>query len=218
MRIQAVVFDVGETLVDETRAWSDWADWLGIPRLTFLAAVGGAIARGAADHRAPFYLFRPGIDLDAERRLRASAGRGSDIWREDFYPDVEPTLRALSAAGYRLAIAGNQPSRAEALLGELPVPLEFAASSESWGVEKPDPAFFVRIVDELGLPPEEVAYVGDRIDNDVRPAAAAGLQAIFVRRGPWAWIQAGRSDPPEAALVVESLAALPAALARLAPG
>jgi FMN phosphatase YigB (HAD superfamily) len=212
-----VVFDVGETIVDETRAWSEWADWLGIPRLTFLAAVGAAIARGAADHRAPFYLFRPGIDLAAERRLRDAAGRGSDFWREDLYPDVEPTLQALSAAGYRLAISGNQPSRAEAILAGLSVPLEFAASSESWGVAKPDPAFFARIVDELGLPPNEVAYVGDRLDNDIRPAAAAGLQAIFVRRGPWAWIQAGRSNPPEAALVVETLAALPAALAGLAP-
>jgi FMN phosphatase YigB (HAD superfamily) len=50
------------------------------------------------------------------------------------------------------------------------------------------------------------------VDNDVRPAAAAGLMAVFVRRGPWAWIQAGRDDPPEADLVVGSLADLPSAL------
>ncbi len=30
--IHAVVFDVGETLIDETRAWGVWADHLGIPR------------------------------------------------------------------------------------------------------------------------------------------------------------------------------------------
>jgi hypothetical protein len=29
----------------------------------------------------------------------------------------------------------------------------------------------------------EVAYVGDRVDNDVLPAAAAGLAAIAIRRG-----------------------------------
>jgi FMN phosphatase YigB (HAD superfamily) len=217
VRIRAVVFDVGETIIDETRAWSDWADWLGIPRLTFLAAVGAAIARGATDHRAPFYLFRPGIDLAGERRLREASGRSDDLRRDDLYPDAEACLETLAAAGYRLAIVGNQPSRTEALLRELGVPLAFAASSESWGVAKPDPAFFARIVDELGLPAAAIAYVGDRLDNDVRPAAAAGLQAVFIRRGPWAWIQAGRTDPPEAALVVESLAALPGALATLAP-
>ena len=69
------------------------------------------------------------------------------------------------------------------------------------------------LVDELALQPSEVAYVGDWVDNDIRPAAAAGMVAVFVRRGPWAWIQAGRSDPPEAELTVESLADLPVALA-----
>ncbi|HKQ17730.1 MAG TPA: HAD family hydrolase, partial [Solirubrobacterales bacterium] len=79
----------------------------------------------------------------------------------------------------------------------------------AWGLHKPDPAFFSRVAAELGLPPEEIAYVGDRVDNDVRPAKAAGMLAVFVRRGPWGWIQAGREDPPEADLVVASLAELP---------
>jgi len=34
------------------------------------------------------------------------------------------------------------------------------------------------------------------------------MVGVFVRRGPWAWIQAGRMDPPEASLTVESLAEL----------
>ena len=81
--------------------------------------------------------------------------------------------------------------------------------SAAWGLHKPDPAFFARIAEELGLPPEAIAYVGDRVDNDVRPARAAGMLAVFVRRGPWGWIHAGREDPPEADLVVDSLAELP---------
>ena len=43
-----VVFDVGETLVDETRVWSTWADVVGIPRLTFMAVLGAVIARGGS--------------------------------------------------------------------------------------------------------------------------------------------------------------------------
>ncbi len=38
--MKAVVFDVGETLVDETRYWDEWADWLGVPRFTFFAVLG----------------------------------------------------------------------------------------------------------------------------------------------------------------------------------
>ena len=41
------------------------------------------------------------------------------------------------------------------------------------------------------------------------------MQAIFIRRGPWAWIQSPVDDPPEGALTVNSLAELPAALAGL---
>ncbi len=36
MPIRAVCFDVGETLIDETRHWGEWADFLGVPRLTLL--------------------------------------------------------------------------------------------------------------------------------------------------------------------------------------
>lgn len=87
-----------------------------------------------------------------------------------------------------------------------------------WGVEKPDLRFFERIATELDLPPAEIAYVGDRVDNDIRPAAAAGMRAIFIRRGPWAWIQAPRDDPPEAAATIASLAELPDAFGRALAG
>jgi HAD superfamily hydrolase (TIGR01662 family) len=213
--LRAIVFDVGETLVDETRVWSAWADWIGIPRLTFLAVCGASIAGGNLDHQAPLWTFRPELDLGEELRKREAAGVGDRITADDLYPDAVPCLRTLHAAGYRIGVVGNQPARAEGALAALGLPLDFVASSESWGVEKPDPRFFERIATELDLPAGEIAYVGDRIDNDVRPAAAIGMQAIFVRRGPWAWIQSPLDDPPEAALTVSSLAELPAALARL---
>ncbi|MGZ8514548.1 MAG: hydrolase, partial [Candidatus Limnocylindrales bacterium] len=72
--IRAVVFDVGETLVDETAIWGDLADWLGVPRLAFFGALGAVIARGG-DHCEVFELVRPGIDVAAEERARLAAGR-----------------------------------------------------------------------------------------------------------------------------------------------
>ena len=68
--------------------------------------------------------------------------------------------------------------------------------SAAWGLHKPDPAFFARVAAELGLPPAAIAYVGDRVDNDVRPAAAAGMVAVFVRRGPWGWIHRAVTTRP----------------------
>ena len=70
---------------------------------------------------------------------------------------------------------------------------------------KPDPAFFARLLSELALPAAAVAYVGDRVDNDVLPAAAAGLFTVHLRRGPWGVIQAAW---PEAATADASAANL----------
>ena len=144
-----------------------------------------------------------------------AAGWPDRVTADDLYPDAADCLRALHDAGYRIGVVGNQPARAEAALADLGLPIDLLATSSTWGVHKPDPRFFARIATELELPAEEIAYVGDRLDNDVRPAAAAGMQAIFIRRGPWAWIQAPRGDPPEATLTIATLTELPAALARM---
>jgi FMN phosphatase YigB (HAD superfamily) len=211
--VEAVVFDVGETLVDETRVWGEWADWLGVPRLTFMAALGGVIARGG-EHREVFELFQPGIDVAAEARRRGVAGRSDLFSLDDLYPDALACLRELAADGYRLAIAGNQPAPAADVLRDMAIDFEMIATSAGWGIAKPAPGFFERIATELRLPPNAIAYVGDRLDNDVLPARAAGMVSVFIRRGPWGWIQAGRTDPPEASLAVETLAELPLRLRR----
>ena len=63
--IRAVWFDAGEVLINETREYGTWADWLGIPRHTFSAMFGAVIARGD-DYLQVFQYFRPGFDLNAE--------------------------------------------------------------------------------------------------------------------------------------------------------
>ena len=55
--------------------------------------------------------------------------------------------------------------------------------SEQEGVRKPDPAFFLRLTDRLGVRPDEVLYVGDHYDHDILPARALGMQAIWKRTG-----------------------------------
>ena len=63
--------------------------------------------------------------------------------------------------------------------------------SDAMGVGKPDRAFFDRTLELIGSPdPGFVAYVGDRVDNDVLPAVAAGMRAVWLRRGPWGLLHA----------------------------
>jgi len=72
--VDAVVFDVGETLVDETREYGTWADWLGVPRHTSSAVFGAVIALGM-DYRDAFQYFRPGFSLDAEVSIYGGGAR-----------------------------------------------------------------------------------------------------------------------------------------------
>ncbi|OSC68517.1 haloacid dehalogenase [Streptomyces sp. 4F] len=187
--IRAVVFDVGECLVDETREYGTWADWLGVPRHTFHAMLGAVIAQGR-DYRETFQEFRPGFDLYRERERRAAAGQPETFGEDDLYRDVRTSLRELRSAGLWLGIAGNQTIRAGRILRELfSTDVDLIGTSDDWGASKPDPEFFKRVADAVPFDVGEILYVGDRCDNDIRPARDAGMHTALVRRGPWATIQ-----------------------------
>jgi FMN phosphatase YigB (HAD superfamily) len=192
------------------------ADWLGVPRHTFAAVFGGVIARGG-DYRETFEFFRPGFELGIERRRREEAGCPENFGTEDLYPDADSALRQLRANGYMVGIAGNQTLRAEQLLRRLRLPADWIGTSASWGVEKPSPSFFTMVVQQCGCPPAQIAYVGDRLDNDVRPALAAGMSAVFIRRGPWGYLHSSDPDATQASFRIHSLSELPERLKHFVP-
>lgn len=193
--IRAVVFDVDECLVDETRIYGGWADWLGVPRHTFAAQLGAVVARGGEPHET-FEVFRPGFDLAEERARREAAGEPEWFGEHDLYPDVRLALRELRAAGLWLGVAGNQSEHAGKILRALFTPyVELIAVSESMGLAKPDLRFFEKVLGALPAAPEEVLYVGDRVDQDIRPAASCGMPTALIRRGPFGFI---RQHDPEA--------------------
>jgi HAD superfamily hydrolase (TIGR01549 family) len=213
--IRAVVFDVGECLVNETREYGTWADWLGVPRHTFSAVFGAIIARGL-DYRETFQVFRPGFDLTEERENRAAAGQPEWFDEDDLYPDVRPALMKLRTDGLWVGIAGNQTVRAGGILRSLDLPADMIATSDDWGVSKPDPGFFRCVVEAAPYEPDEILYVGDRLDNDIRPAADLGLRTALIRRGPWGTIQQHDPDADRVpAMRIDSLAELPARVAEL---
>jgi FMN phosphatase YigB (HAD superfamily) len=162
MALSVVVFDVGETLVDELTTYERWE------------------AEGVTE-----FVF-------------------ADC---DLHPDALPCLATLRKRGLRLGAAGNMYAVHETFLRPH---VDFVGSSERWGVEKPDAGFFAHVVEAARTPADEILYVGDRLDNDVVPALAAGLHAVRIRRGMHAEVE----SPPHV-VTIGSLDELPEALARV---
>src|SRR4051794_19197800 len=123
-----VCFDVGETLIDETRIWSIWADVLGVPRFTFMATVGAVIADGD-DHRDVFELLNRPDWKDSSPEVERRYG---GFTQSDLYPDAVPCLEALRSAGYRISIFANQPPQRTAQLRALGIEPDLMAMSGEW--------------------------------------------------------------------------------------
>jgi HAD superfamily hydrolase (TIGR01549 family) len=200
-----ICLDVGETLIDETRVWSVWADILEVPRLTLMAALGAVILR-----RAPHQELFEAVRRPDWRHLRTEFDARYGSFRpDDLYPDALDSIARLRDLGYRIAIIANQPASRTEELRRLGVEADVIAMSDELGLWKPDPEFFARALALMGDPDRgAVAYVGDRLDNDVRPSLAAGMRAVWLRRGPWGVIGDAVGPPTGTAMVVDSLAEL----------
>ena len=164
-----------------------------------MAALGAVIARGG-QHADVFRVF--GAD-DWQARLPAVEAAYGGFRADDLYPDALRALGALRSAGYRIAIVANQPASRTAELRRVGIEAEVIAMSGAMGVAKPDPAFFARCLALMHAEAPDAAYVGDRLDNDVLPAAQLGMRAVWIRRGPWGVI--GEDVDGVADLVVDSL-------------
>ena len=84
---------------------------------------------------------------------------------------------------------------------------------------KPDLGFFRKMIEVSPVGPGETLYVGDRLDNDIIPAARLGLRTALINRGPWASIW--RDDPAASqvpTLRIDSLAELPGQVAAFNAG
>jgi HAD superfamily hydrolase (TIGR01549 family) len=207
----AVALDVGETLIDESRIWTRWADRLGVTRLSMLGLVG-AMAATDRSQRDAFELLRPGIDVDvaiAEWARDDPSGLRENFDETDLYPDVRPCLARLADAGIMVIIAGNQPPQARHALEAMELGASAILISDEIGLHKPDPAFFAAVVECAGVSADRIAYIGDRLDNDVLPARDAGMFTVLLRRGPWGYLHASHPDAARADHIGDSLDDLP---------
>jgi 2-haloalkanoic acid dehalogenase type II len=121
------------------------------------------------------------------------------------YPDVLPALGELRERGLTLVIASNWDCSLPSWLAPTGIMelVDGVVTSAEVGAPKPDPRVFQRALAVAGVDPSEALHVGDKVDNDVDGAAAAGVRAVLVQRDgePPADVEAVRSLRELAALL-----------------
>ncbi|MGW4027705.1 HAD family hydrolase [Streptomyces sp. NPDC004838] len=203
MPIRAVLWDVDDTIFDYRGADLD-----GMRRHLRTEGLDGgfdsadqALARWqeiTAEHWARFSAGE--TDWMGQRRDRVRTFTGlplgdaeADAWFDRYivhfeavwtlFPDTVPALDVL--AEYRHAVLSNSTlAIQERKLTALGVRDRFEAvvCAADLGVAKPAAEAFHTACEAIGLPPEEVAYVGDQPDIDARGAVEAGLTGIWLDR------------------------------------
>ena len=229
--ICTVVFDLDDTLyafdggaapnAAALRALAEYAaSRIGTTPEAFLDEVSASL-RAQKDRTGP---DNPGYHSRAARYARILEAHGLPLrlslewteryWRELFArirpaPGAADALRACRARGLRVGVGTDMSAieqfRKLETLGLLDL-VDFVATSEEAGVEKPHPAFFDLVVEKAGCAPGEILFVGDNLRKDVLGSAAAGMRGV--------WLQpdaAARAEHPEVASVA-SLAEIEAGL------
>lgn len=174
--IKWIFFDVGSTLVDETKACDRRArEMIAGTRITF---------RQFDEARIRFAKLGLNGDSEAAKYF----GLTKTPWHSEDeipFPDTEDTLKFLTRQRYRLGIIANQnPGTSQRLQSwGLLQYFDVVAASSEIGVAKPEPEIFLRALEMAGCKAEEAAMVGDRLDNDILPAKKLGMKTVWIRKG-----------------------------------
>ena len=209
--IRWVFFDLGNTLIDESKPIADW-----ITQLIRVLQENGFHATADDINRAFLETAREFAPKLIPRTLEILIGDQLDISillgqvrykkaLEQPYPGTETLLCTLSER-FRLGIIANQPAGTKQRLSAYGLLKYFQVclSSTEERLEKPDPAIFERALSKAGCLPGEAVMVGDRLDNDIAPAHRLGWETIRVLQG-FARVQEPRSDMEKAHHVVRSI-------------
>ena len=133
-------------------------------------------------------------------------------------PKIKENLTALKELGLKLGIVSNTFVSGWSLekhLEQLGI-LDFftvRVYSYEFDFRKPDARIFKIAAERLDETMENILYVGDRIDNDIKPALRAGMQAVLKA----AYTNAGKKTP-KGAWKIEFLSELPALIEKINAG
>lgn len=234
-RPDAVFFDMGGVLLESADRW----DSDGFPKsfpegLPEPAPLDWFLAMSHAciEHFTAVPPPRPAVDLSPlveewlKRGRIASAPQDVARWCDilaqwevrPVYDFVLPTLQALQAMGIRMGVISNTVWKGRRLrehfhrAGILDL-FETTVFSADFGVNKPHPAIFRYALDQLGVPPEQAWYVGDKPQRDVCGAHGVGMTAILVDSTHGERVHDAPENRPD--LRIPTIAALPDILRRL---
>ena len=173
--IDWIFFDLGSTLIDETKA-----DARRIREM-----IAGTNISNEAYCKKRFEMIRRGLPGDeaaiAYFQLKKAPWHSEE---EVPYPDAAPTLNELKRRGYRLGVIANQnPGTEQRLAGWNLITCfsQIVASAET-GVAKPDPAIFRYALQQAHCSAQNAAMIGDRLDNDIAPANRLGMHTVRILR------------------------------------
>lgn len=184
-------FDLGYTLINEDAAAAERLRQLSRALRTRGIHAPPADIRAALDNAAtrfdpnPFgNAIRAFTQDDEIIRFARNSGRYPKEL-ETPYPQARALLERLSRR-YNLGVIANQPPGTAERLADYGLADYFAVcvSSGDAGVSKPDPAIFRLALTAADCAPADAVMIGDRLDNDIRPAKALGFASVRVLQGP----------------------------------
>ena len=130
-------------------------------------------------------------------------------------PKIRETLAALEKMGLKLGILSNTFVSSHSLekhLEQIGI-LDFFSVrlySYEFDFRKPDTRIFKIAAERIGEPVENIMYVGDRIDKDIRPTLRIGMHAVLKN----ACTNAGKRLP-EGARRIDHISELPALIEKI---
>lgn len=139
-----------------------------------------------------------GLEVDEENPEYVVVG---DMGASFTFSRLNKAFRALLNGAQLVALHKKRYWRTPSGLfmdaGPFVVALEYAADVGAVVVGKPSPAYFRRVLEDMGLPPNRVAVVGDDIESDVRGAQQVGMQGWLVKTGKFRREDLGRGIWPD---------------------
>jgi HAD superfamily hydrolase (TIGR01549 family) len=209
--VRWLFFDLGNTLISEEAATDCRIRQLGSSfeqhgRRYSVEEVRCALQKASAE-------FAPRLITGAIEKLTDDPELRKLIEAEARYPKeleapyegAEQTLRTLSSR-YGIGVIANQSAGTQERLtkwGLMPF-ISICLSSTEAGREKPDPAIFQLALSRAICRPSQAVMIGDRLDNDVRPARLQGWKTIRIAQG-FARFQSPRDSFDEADVTIANV-------------
>jgi HAD superfamily hydrolase (TIGR01549 family) len=105
-------------------------------------------------------------------------------------PEARQVVQQAFDYSYQVAIATNPLYPRQAIVhrlewaGVADFPYALITSYENMHFTKPHPEYYLEIARHIGHAPEHCLMVGDDVENDMQPAAEAGMHTFWVTDGP----------------------------------